>query len=650
MFIRPFALRPAFLGSASLIALLISAQSGMANPDGGTVEAGTATIETTSPDTLLITQQTNKAIINWQNFDIGVNETTRFVLPGQNSVTLNRDFSGDPSEILGTLQSNGRFYLINRSGILFGRNARVDVGGLVATTHDIRSDDFMAGRLEFNIPGDPGASVINYGSISINDYGVGAFVAPHVRNDGVIVANMGKVALASANGFTLDLHGDRLISFLIENPNDHQIYDANGNPISAFVENMGTIVADGGQVVLTASAARGVVDSVINTDGVIQANTVAQRGGKIILGGGTTGRVRTSGRIVARGNDAGERGGEITIAGEKILADAFAVFDAAGRAGGGKFMLGGDYRGGNTTNDEIAHLGIELEDEQIQTAKLVVLEEGAQIDVSAIEEGDGGKLIVWSDEATFTAADLSARGGSISGDGGFIETSGKYLQVEKAADASAANGEEGTWLLDPLDITIDDLTDANGDWTLDPSVVWSTSDGGSFTAQTIYPTDTGSIVDVELIESGINNGSNVVVTTYGTSGSDDGDIHLKTDIDKTSGGDARLSLIAAGDIRIDSGVEVRSTSGELTFELSAAEGRIRAKNVGRMDMNGGELILVAKDGIDFTSRRDMPDHLSVLLNNTDLGSRRRRVDIEFDDDKVKFDYSGEVADFYPGAL
>jgi len=461
---------------------------------------------------------------------------------------------------------------------------------------------------------------------------------------------MGKVSLASANGFTLDLHGDRLISFLIENPNEHQIYDANGNPISAFVENMGTIVADGGQVVLTASAARGVVDSVINTDGVIQANTVARRGGKIILGGGTTGRVRTSGRIVARGNDAGEKGGEITIAGEKVLADAFAVFDAAGRAGGGKFMLGGDYRGGKATNDEVADLGIEMEEEPIQTAKLVVLEEGVQIDVSAIDEGDGGKLIVWSDEATFTAADLSARGGNNSGNGGFIETSGKYLQVEKAADASAVNGNAGTWLLDPLDITIDDAEDANGDWGFNPSEIWDIYGGGSFTAQTIYPTDTGSVVAVELIESGINNGSNVVVTTYGTTGSEDGDIRLRADIDKTSGGDARLSLIAAGDIRVDQDVEVRSTSGRLTFELNAAEGRIDANNVGRMDMNGGGLNLIAKDGIDFTSRRDMPDNLTVLLNNTDLGSSRRNVNIEFDDDIVNFSYSAEVADFRPGAI
>lgn len=650
MFIRSFASHSALFGSASLIAILISAQSSMANPIGGTVETGAATIETPSPNTVLITQQTDKAIINWDNFDIGVNETTRFVLPSRNSVTLNRDYSGDPSEILGTLQSNGRFYLVNRSGILFGRNARVDVGGLVATTHDIRSDDFMAGRLNFDIPGDPGASVINRGSISIQDFGIGAFVAPHVRNDGAIVANMGKVSLASANGFTLDLHGDRLISFLIENPNDHQIYDANGNPISAFVENMGTIVADGGQVVLTASAARGVVDSVINTDGVIQANTVSQGGGKIILGGGTTGRVRTSGRIIARGNDAGEKGGEITIAGEKVLADAFAVFDATGRAGGGKFMLGGDYRGGKATNDEVADLGIEMEEEPIQTAKLVVLEEGVQIDVSAIDEGDGGKLIVWSDDATFTAADLSARGGSISGNGGFIETSGKYLQVEKAADASAANGEAGTWLLDPLNITINHAIAANGDWGFNPSEVWSIYGGGSFTAQTIYPTDTGSVVAVELLESGINNGSNVVVTTYGTAGSEDGDIRLRADIDKTSGGDARLSLIAAGDIRIDRGVEVRSTSGELTFELSAAEGRIDATNVGRMDLNGGELILVAKDGIDFTSRRDMPDYLTIGLNNTDLGSSRRNVNIVFDDDIVNFSYSAEVADFRPGAI
>lgn len=200
--------RIGLLSSVSLLSLMVATQAAHANPEGGTVEAGSATIVSVSPTDVTITQSTDKAIINWDNFDIGAGETTEFILPSSDSVTLNRDFSGDPSEIYGTLISNGKLYLINRNGILFGSSAVVDVAGLVASTHDISSEDFLNGNYAFTISGDPTASVINQGKITIDDYGIGAFVAPHVRNDGVIVANMGKVSLASASGFAIDLYGD----------------------------------------------------------------------------------------------------------------------------------------------------------------------------------------------------------------------------------------------------------------------------------------------------------------------------------------------------------------------------------------------------------------------------------------------------------
>lgn len=130
---------------------------------------------------------------------------------------------------------------------------------------------------------------------------------------------------------------------MVENPNEYEIYDKEGNPISALVENSGSIIADGGQVVMTAAAARGVVDSVINMDGVVQANSVGTRNGKIVLGGGTSGVVKVSGEVAARGDDAGEAGGHITITGELLYANEWADIDASGMLGGGTILFGGDY-------------------------------------------------------------------------------------------------------------------------------------------------------------------------------------------------------------------------------------------------------------------------------------------------------------------
>ena len=69
-----------------------------------------------------------------------------------------------PSAIDGTLTANGRVFIINRDGMLFGRNAVINTAGFLATTNDIRNADFMAGRMNFNIPGRPDASIVNLGT------------------------------------------------------------------------------------------------------------------------------------------------------------------------------------------------------------------------------------------------------------------------------------------------------------------------------------------------------------------------------------------------------------------------------------------------------------------------------------------------------
>ena len=315
------------LTTTALIALGLGPAAG--GPAGGTVVGGAATIQGQGGPAVTVNQSSSSAIINWNTFNIGVRESVRFNQPGASSVVLNRVTGGlGPSEILGTLTANGRVFVINRDGILFGPNAVVNTAGFLATTHDIKNSDFMAGRYNFNIPGRPDASIVNQGRITATSGGFAALVAPGVRNTGTITATLGTVALASGNSFTLDLYGDKLITLAVGDQIASKVIDvATGQPLKSLVSNEGKIRANGGRVELTAAAARAVVDSVINTSGVIKANSIGHRNGMIVLSAATgaskpagapTQTVKISGTLAAAGKKKGTEGGTILVTGENI--------------------------------------------------------------------------------------------------------------------------------------------------------------------------------------------------------------------------------------------------------------------------------------------------------------------------------------------
>ena len=178
-----------------------------ANPQGGVVVEGSATITQTSATRLDIIQSSDRAVLDWQSFSIANNEHTHFQQPSSGSISLNRVTGGDPSHIFGQLTSNGQIFLINPNGILFGPGSRVDVAGLLATTSNITNSDFMAGRFEFSAPVNTNAGIVNFGEITVEEGGLVALVAPWVENSGIITARLGSVSLVSGNNYTLDLRG-----------------------------------------------------------------------------------------------------------------------------------------------------------------------------------------------------------------------------------------------------------------------------------------------------------------------------------------------------------------------------------------------------------------------------------------------------------
>jgi len=340
-----------FLATTAMVPLGLSPSlAGSALPQGAQVQAGSATV-TTQGSTLTINQTTNNAVINWNTFNIGAGGTVNINMPGSTSVELDRVTGGlGPSQIFGSLNSNGIVYLVNPNGMLFGRGSSVNAAGFLATTHDIANSDFMAGRYNFNISGNPAASIVNRGTITAASGGFAALVAPGVRNSGTITATLGTVGLASANGFTLDFYGDRLITLAVNDSIATQVMDvATGKPLSSLVGNTGKLSANGGKVVLTAAAARTVVDSVINTKGVIEANAIGSKGGTIVLAAATGSRkpagpkqtIKIAGTLSASGKGAGQTGGRIKVTGENIALHG-ATLDASGMAGPMPVRLGCD--------------------------------------------------------------------------------------------------------------------------------------------------------------------------------------------------------------------------------------------------------------------------------------------------------------------
>jgi len=239
-------------------------------PTGGQVVAGQAGVAQ-SGSAMTVTQGSDKAILNWQTFDIGSQASVRFIQPSTSAVALNRVLSGEASQIYGKLSANGHVFLVNPAGVVFGAGSKVDVGGLVASTMDITNEDFLAGRLDFRRNGASGG-ISNQGEITAGDGGLVALLAPTVRNEGIVSARLGNVVLAAGDRVTLQAGAGGLLQVQLDPAT-----------VRTLVENKQLIVANGGQVLMTGKAADILSASVVANTGTVQANTLQEKDGRILL-------------------------------------------------------------------------------------------------------------------------------------------------------------------------------------------------------------------------------------------------------------------------------------------------------------------------------------------------------------------------------
>jgi len=246
------------------------------NPWGNLSGDGFSTNQLDAKNTVIDTHQM-VAVGRGSNLDILSDESVRVNTMTNNGVFVASRVADNllPTMIDGKLSSNGKIVIQDTNGILYGSNSRIDVNGLVSTTAGTVNVSADGKSITMDDFADDGKIVIEQGSeISIKDGGLAAFVAPTVVNNGVIYAQMAKVELAGSNTkTTVDLFGDNLMEIALDAENEQRLK----------VENNGKILNDGGIIHMTTGAAKDIVDSMVNMDGVVAASSATQVGGKIVF-------------------------------------------------------------------------------------------------------------------------------------------------------------------------------------------------------------------------------------------------------------------------------------------------------------------------------------------------------------------------------
>ena len=239
------------------------------------VTSGAASLQVQG-GTMNINQTTDKAILNWREFNIAAGNAVNFNQPSSVSVSLNRIFDANASQILGSLTANGQVMLINQNGIVFGSGSQVNVNSLVASTLDVPDDVFNTiglanainqGRPAFEAAGPMKPISIESGArLQSAEFGRIMILAPQIENKGdistpggqaILAAGQDKVYLAAADQNS-DVRG-----LLVE-------VKTGGD-----VTNLGSVIAAKGNVTLLGYA--------VNQSGIARATTSVNLNGSVHL-------------------------------------------------------------------------------------------------------------------------------------------------------------------------------------------------------------------------------------------------------------------------------------------------------------------------------------------------------------------------------
>jgi filamentous hemagglutinin family protein len=481
------------LAAAISMALTPLAHSG---PTGGQIVAGSGSI-TSSGNTTDIHQSSQDLSISWQSFTIGAQQTVDFLQPSSSAIAVNRIVGTSGSEILGHLEANGQVYLINPNGIIFGKGAEVNVGGLVASTLNVNEASLAGSTRSFT--GGGTGSVINDGAIEAAAGGYVALLGNHVSNQGLISAQLGTVALGAGSAVTLTFAGYNLVHLTVDQ-----------SVLKSLAENRGLIQADGGRVLMTAGSKDALLASVVNNTGVIEARTVENHEGTItLLGGMAAGTVNVGGTLDASAPGGGDGGSIATDAAQVKVANDARVTTAASLGLYGTWLIdpatdftvaptGGDMSGATVSKD-------------LNSTDLSIVSSTGHSPASG---GGGGNINVddsvsWSANSrlTLTAANNVNVNENISASGA---TAAFDIDPNTANGAEAASGTGTLNLAAGRSITLSgakaDLSIATASYTL--------AAGATINLPNVSPASTAALV--------IDNTSYTVINSLGVAGATTG--------------------------------------------------------------------------------------------------------------------------------
>ncbi len=377
-----------------------------AEPQGFDCKAGDAHLLSQQAGKWTIQSQSD-SIIHWDSFSIELGEVVHFEQGGSHSAILNRVVGDSKSQLLGHLSSNGKVFLLNPNGVLIGPNGRIETAGFIASSFDMMDEEFLNAK-EMLFRGLSKESVVNLGTIQCQTGDV-ALIGLNVQNEGTIEAPNGVVSLAAGLEILLKPEGTQRVFIKVEGTEES-------------IEHTGSIQALAAEMRTASPYAKA-----IRSSGSIEACAVEENGGRIYL-------VAEKGTIELQGSKL--KGNTVHVLGEEIRIEKSEI-DVSGENEGGTILVGGDYQG------------------SVAYAERVFVDADTIFSADALTQGNGGKVICWSDDQMAHFGKVNARGGAEGGDGGLVEISGKQnLVFEGLVDTMAPFGKPGTLLLDPSTITI----------------------------------------------------------------------------------------------------------------------------------------------------------------------------------------------------
>lgn len=496
----------------AVILILLFNMPVYAAPSGGNVVHGNVNISQNGSNTV-INQNTDKAIINWDSFDVNKGENVFFNQNSSSSIILNRVTNGLPTNIFGNISANGNVFILNQAGVLVGNGASINTNSFLAGAANINDNDFIAGK--YNFYGAQG-NVINNGSIKVQDGGYAVLMGKNVANNGLISAKLGKIYLSSGEAFRMDMSGNDLIGVAIEK-----------GITDAYISNTGHIQAEGGTIVMTAKNASDVIRQAVNNTGIIDASSISYEGGKVILGA-ENGQVINDGEINV--SSKSDEAGSIDIKAEHIVNNG-SVY-ANGLNGGLINMLSSD---------------------------LLQIGSSSIIQANGFGYGNGGniKLISQKRAEAYNGALIEAS--SIYGSGGFIELSG-YDSVYAFSNFNTKSlyGIYGQFLLDPSNMFIGNYSNLADNENNQVS-----SDGNTY-------------IDITWLNNMLNN-SNISLQTLPGNGSGDITLNAGVTLTGTNGLtlDAANNISLLGNINGLSALTLNA-GGSITGNNNISVGEITA--------------------------------------------------------------------------